>query len=91
MTIYARLGYIQSASNICGLDLLEKSGHSLPDDELVAILKGDLNVTDCDGGIMESANAFAMTRFGFTNIALYTASLQEWAADPENPMVVGTS
>ena len=29
-----------------------------------------------------------MTRLGFTNVAVYTASLQEWAADPTYPMVV---
>ena len=32
-----------------------------------------------------------MTRLGFTDVAVYTASLQEWAADPANPMVVETS
>jgi thiosulfate/3-mercaptopyruvate sulfurtransferase len=37
---------------------------------------------------MASSNAFIMARLGFTNVAVYTASLQEWAADPENPMVV---
>jgi 3-mercaptopyruvate sulfurtransferase SseA len=31
-----------------------------------------------------------MTRLGFTD-AVYTASLQEWAADPANPMMVGTT
>jgi 3-mercaptopyruvate sulfurtransferase SseA len=30
-----------------------------------------------------------LTRLGFTDIAVYTASLQEWAADPSNPMTVG--
>jgi thiosulfate/3-mercaptopyruvate sulfurtransferase len=40
---------------------------------------------------MASSSAFVLTRLGFTNVAVYTASLQEWAADPANPMVVGTS
>ncbi len=31
-----------------------------------------------------------MTRLGFTNIAVYAASMQEWAADPANPLVVDT-
>lgn len=31
-----------------------------------------------------------MTRFGFSDVAVYTASLQEWSADPDAPMVVGT-
>ena len=42
-------------------------------------------------GIIASANAFAMTRVGFSNVAIYTASLQEWAADPALPMVVEPS
>jgi 3-mercaptopyruvate sulfurtransferase SseA len=31
-----------------------------------------------------------MTRLGYTDVAVYISSLQEWAADPENPMVVET-
>ena len=30
-----------------------------------------------------------MTRAGYDDVAVYTASLQEWTADPENPMVTG--
>jgi len=29
-----------------------------------------------------------MTRLGYTDIAVYTASLQEWSADPNAPMTV---
>jgi 3-mercaptopyruvate sulfurtransferase SseA len=29
-----------------------------------------------------------MTRLGFTDVAVYIASLQEWAADPALPMEV---
>lgn len=39
-------------------------------------------------GIAASADAFAMIRPGFTDVAVYAASLQEWAADPDLPMVV---
>ena len=31
-----------------------------------------------------------MTRLGFENVAVYTASLQEWAADPSLPMETST-
>jgi 3-mercaptopyruvate sulfurtransferase SseA len=31
-----------------------------------------------------------MTRLGFTDVAVYAASLQEWAADPALPLVVDT-
>jgi thiosulfate/3-mercaptopyruvate sulfurtransferase len=92
-TIYARPGHIPGARNICGLDLLDESGRFKSDKDLKAMHDGDRNtrtITYCGGGIMASANAFAMTRIGFTDVAVYTASLQEWAADPANPMVVGT-
>jgi len=62
-------------------------------DELAAIVGGDRNarpINYCGGGIMASANAFIMTRLGFINVAVYTASLQEWAVDPSNRMVVNT-
>lgn len=93
-TIYARPGHIPGASNTNGLDLLDGSGHILPDDKLATIIKDDRStrtITYCGGGIMASLNAFAMTRLGFKDVAVYTASLQEWAADPDNPMDVGES
>lgn len=92
-TLYARPGHIPGASNTCGLDLLDETGRFRSGDQLAAIVGGDRNVrtiTYCGGGIMASANAFIMTRLGFTDVAVYTASLQEWAANPENPMVVET-
>ena len=93
MTIYARPGQIPGAVNIDGLKLLDKTGRFRPVDELAAMHHGDRNVrtiTYCGGGIVASINAFIMTRLGFTNVAVYTASLQEWAADPTKPMVVET-
>ena len=93
MTLYARPGHIPSATNICGLDLLDESGRFRADEELADMLKGDRNartITYCGGGIMASSNAYVMTRLGFSNVAVYTASLQEWAAAPSNPLVVET-
>lgn len=43
-------------------------------------------ITYCGGGIAASSAAFAATMAGFSNIALYDASLSEWAADPTLPM-----
>ncbi len=93
MTIYARPGHIPGAVNIDGLKLLDKTGRFRSDDELAAMHNGDRNartITYCGGGIVASSNAFIMTRLGFSNVAVYTASLQEWASDPTNPMVVDT-
>jgi thiosulfate/3-mercaptopyruvate sulfurtransferase len=47
---------------------------------------GARHITYCGGGIAASSSAFVMTRLGYTDVAVYTASLQEWAADPALPM-----
>ncbi len=93
MTIYDRPGHIPGASNIPSMSLVDESGRYRPLDELAVVFDGDRNarvITYCGGGIAASSNAFIMTRLGFTNVAVYTASLQEWAADPTNPLVVDT-
>ena len=91
MALYDRPGHIPSASNIPTTALLEESGRFRPQDELAKICDGDRKarvITYCGGGIAASANAFIMFRLGFTDVAVYMASLQEWAADPANPLVV---
>ena len=91
MAMYDRPGHIPGASNIPALSLLDESGHYLPNDDLATIFDGDRNartITYCGGGIAASSNAFIMTRLGFTDVAVYISSLQEWAADPANPMEV---
>ncbi len=44
----------------------------------------------CGGGIAASSAAFAATMAGFSNVAVYDASLSEWAADPSLPMETAT-
>ncbi len=43
-------------------------------------------ITYCGGGIAASSAAFAATMAGYPDVALYDASLSEWAADPSLPM-----
>lgn len=91
MALYGRPGHIPGASNIPASALLDESGRYRPLDELAAMLDGDRSarvITYCGGGISASSNAFILTRLGFTDVAVYTASLQEWAADPSNPLVI---
>ena len=74
--------------------LIFYSGRFRPNDDLAAKIESDRNarsITYCGGGISASANAFILTRLGFTDVAVYTASLQEWAADPSNPMEIASS
>ena len=92
MGLYGRPGHIPTAVSIPGPNLLDASGRYWPLAELAAIHGDERSaraITYCGGGILASSNAFVMTRLGFTDVAVYTASLQEWAADPGNPMVVG--
>jgi thiosulfate/3-mercaptopyruvate sulfurtransferase len=94
VSLYSRPGHIPGASNISALDLLDPSGRYRPLDELAALHKDDRThrtITYCGGGIAASSNAFIMTRLGFSNVAVYMASLQEWTADPTNPLVVEAS
>ena len=46
-------------------------------------------ITYCGGGIAASSAAFAATMAGFSDVAVYDASLSEWAADPSLPMDAG--
>jgi len=93
MAFYARPGHIPTAINISVQSLTDESGRYRSFEELVGLHGGDRTVrhiTYCGGGIAASSSAFLMTRLGFEDVAVYTASLQEWATDPENPMEVGT-
>ena len=90
--MYARPGHIESAVNVPIFSMLNDEGRFRPESELRTLFDGrtgERNVTYCGGGIAASSVAFVMTRLGFEDVAVYTASLQEWAADPANPMVTG--
>jgi thiosulfate/3-mercaptopyruvate sulfurtransferase len=89
-SMYGRPGHIPSATNVSGVDLIDETGRYKPIDQLRAMHEGydpkTRNITYCGGGILASSNAFVMSLLGFEDVAVYTASLQEWAADPDNPM-----
>ena len=92
MSIYPRAGHITGAVNIDGLGLLDNRGHLLPLQELEAMHELDRNariISYCGGGIVASTDAFVLTRLGFSNVAVYIASLEEWTTDPANPMETG--
>jgi thiosulfate/3-mercaptopyruvate sulfurtransferase len=46
-------------------------------------------VTYCGGGIAASSDAFVLTLLGRDDVAVYDASLSEWATDPSLPMERG--
>lgn len=91
MNMYARPGHIASASNVPMNSLMDETGRYRPQTELDTLFEGDRDsraINYCGGGIAASANAFVMTRLGFKDVAVYTASLQEWTADESLPMEV---
>ena len=89
MVMYGRAGHIPTAVNVP--TVFEENGLFMPEEQLVQLhpFEHDVRViTYCGGGISASANAFAMHRLGFTDLAVYMNSLDEWAADPDNPLIV---
>ncbi len=89
--MYARPGHIPGASNVPTTALFDESGKFRSREDLDALFETDRDartITYCGGGIAASADAFVMHRLGFTDVAIYGASLQEWAANPANPMDV---
>jgi thiosulfate/3-mercaptopyruvate sulfurtransferase len=89
MSMYARPGHIPGAVNVPVTSLVDDTGRFRPQDELAALFGPDRDrraINYCGGGIAASANAFIMTRLGFEDVAVYDGSLQEWTADPANPM-----
>jgi len=93
MAMYDRPGHIPSAINVSAMALLDETGGYRPIDELASLFDADRKtrmITYCGGGIAASSDAFVLTLLGYTDVAVYIGSLAEWAADPDNPMVVGT-
>jgi len=87
--MYERGGHIAGAENVPVASLFDDAGRFRPDEELSKLFQGDRDkrtITYCGGGIAASADAFVLTRLGFNDVAIYAASLQEWAVDPDNPM-----
>lgn len=92
-SMYGRPGHIRGATNMPSSDLLDEVGRYRSYDELDMMHDGDRNsrvITYCGGGVAASSVAFTMHRLGFTDVAVYMGSLQEWAADPANPMTLET-
>ena len=92
--LYDRPGHILGATNMPSSDHLDESGQYRAFDELELVYDGanrtNRVITYCGGGVAASSVAFTMHRLGFSDVAVYMNSLQEWAADPANPMSLAT-
>jgi len=90
-TMYARPGHILSAKSMPTSEL-EESGKFRPLDEMDLLIDGkreNRNITYCGGGVAASSLAFNLFRLGYSDVAVYMGSLQEWSTNPENPMATG--
>jgi thiosulfate/3-mercaptopyruvate sulfurtransferase len=90
---YARPGRIAGSVNVPARELVDPQTHAyLAADVLRAKFQaaGALDarrvVTYCGAGIAASSDAFVLTLLGRDDVAVYDASLSEWAADPSLPM-----
>jgi thiosulfate/3-mercaptopyruvate sulfurtransferase len=93
---YGRPGRIAGSVNVAARDLVDPKTHAyLPADVLRAKFQaaGALDakrvVTYCGAGIAASSDAFVLTLLGRDDVAIYDASLSEWANDSSLPMERG--
>jgi thiosulfate/3-mercaptopyruvate sulfurtransferase len=90
---YGRPGRIAGSRNVPARSLVDPQTHAyLGEEELRAtvtapgVLQADQVITYCGGGIAASSVAFVLALLGHERVAVYDASLSEWAADPTLPM-----
>jgi thiosulfate/3-mercaptopyruvate sulfurtransferase len=87
---YGRRGHIAGSINIPALDHLNPDNTFKATGELRELFAPALQkprvLAYCGGGIAATSAALALEMLGHRNVAVYDASLTEWAADPALPM-----
>ena len=93
---YGRAGRIADSVNVPAGSLMDPVTHAyLPAEQLaeqfaqVGADSAERVITYCGGGIAASNDAFILTLLGYENVAVYDASMSEWAADSSLPMQTG--
>ncbi len=93
---YGRPGRIAGSVNVPASRLTDKETNAyLAPGELASmfaaagVMAAERVITYCGGGIAASNDAFVLTLLGHDDVALYDASLSEWAADEMLPMETG--
>ena len=91
---YGRAGHIPGAANVPSGELTDpETGLFRPAEELASLFaaagadRAQRVVTYCGGGIAASNDAFVLAMLGYENVAVYDASMSEYAADPSLPLV----
>jgi thiosulfate/3-mercaptopyruvate sulfurtransferase len=91
-----RPGHIPGSSAVPLTRLVDRAARiTLADEQLREALAPALGapriVAYCSGGIAAATAALQLVRLGETNVAIYDGSLNEWAADPDAPLVTAGS
>ena len=92
---YGRPGHIPGSTNVPAMELTDpETGLFRPAEELTSLFeqagadRTQRVVTYCGGGIAASNDALALSLLGYDNVAVYDASMSEYAADPSLPLEV---
>ncbi len=90
---FARRGRIACSVNVYCQELIDADSHTYLDvDSLrdkfarAGVRAGSRAITYCGAGIAASSDALALSILGFDDVAVYDASLAEWANDERLPM-----
>ena len=92
---YGRAGHIPGSTNVPAMELTDpETGLYRPAEELAPLFeqagadRTQRVVTYCGGGIAASNDALVLSLLGYEDVAVYDASMSEYAADPSLPLEV---
>jgi thiosulfate/3-mercaptopyruvate sulfurtransferase len=95
---YGRPGRIPGSVNVPAMTLQDPKTFALRPAAEVAKIFADVGTDPtkriliyCGGGIAATLDAFLLHQLGYTDLAVYDASMSEWAKDPELPIEVDAS
>jgi thiosulfate/3-mercaptopyruvate sulfurtransferase len=92
---YGRPGRIPGSVNVPSVALVDEKQAYLPAEKLRALFQGAGVASDkrvlayCGGGIAATSDVFVLHMLGYDDLAVYDASMSEWASDPRLPMEQG--
>ena len=93
---YGRAGHIPGSTNVPAPTLIDPETNAFVDAETarLAFMRAGADPTDaticyCGGGIAATVDAFLLYQLGHDRVAVYDASMSEWARDPSLPIQTG--